>query len=131
MTDKEKTIANLQEALNSLDITSDLRLVLIRTIEYLQKEPVSEDLETFAKKESEVFAEREYEIDYIDRNALGKGYYWGCIDGAKWQKEQMMAKAIDAKIGSFTNGTIYDADFNVDSNLKDNDKVKIIIIKEK
>ena len=54
----------------------------------LTKEPANEDLETFAKRESEVFAEREYEIDYYDRKALGKGYYWGCIDGAKWQAEQ-------------------------------------------
>ena len=52
------------------------------------KELANEDLETFAKRESEVFAECEYEIDYYDRNALGKGYYWGCIDGAKWQAEQ-------------------------------------------
>lgn len=55
----------------------------------LQKEPVSNDLEDYAKKESESFAEREYEIDYIDRNALAKGYFWGVKDGAKWQKEQM------------------------------------------
>lgn len=34
------------------------------------------------KKESESFAEREYEIDYIDRNALAKGYYWGVKAGA-------------------------------------------------
>ena len=61
-------------------------------IDSLQEEPVSEELETFAKKESEEFAEREYEIGYIDRNALGKGYYWGCIDGAKWQKEKKPKK---------------------------------------
>ena len=51
-------------------------------------------------------------------------------DGAAWKYEQMMKGSIDAKIGSFTNGTIYDADFNIDSNLKDDDKVKIIVIKE-
>lgn len=48
----------------------------------------SNDLEDFAKKESESFAEREYEIGYIDRNALAKGYYWGLIAGAQWQKQR-------------------------------------------
>ena len=52
------------------------------------EDPVSNDLEEFAKRESELFGEREYEIDYIDRNALTKGYYWGVKAGAQWQKEQ-------------------------------------------
>ena len=42
MTDKKKIIKKLKEALDSLDITSNLRLILIQTIEYLQEEPVSE-----------------------------------------------------------------------------------------
>ena len=41
MTDKEKTIRELKEALDSLDITNKYRLNLIRAIEYLQEEPVS------------------------------------------------------------------------------------------
>jgi len=41
MTDKEKTIKELKEALDSLDITNKYRLNLIRAIEYLQEEPVS------------------------------------------------------------------------------------------
>lgn len=52
------------------------------------EEPANEDLEEFAKRESELFGEREYEVDYIDRNALTKGFYWGCKTGAQWQKEQ-------------------------------------------
>lgn len=58
---------------------------LLEYINSLQEEPVSNDLEDYAKKESESFAEREYEIDYIDRNALAKGYYWGVKAGAQWQ----------------------------------------------
>ena len=57
-------------------------------IDSLEEEPVSNDLEEFAKMESELFGEREYEIDYIDRNALAKGYYWGVKAGAQWQKER-------------------------------------------
>lgn len=54
MTDKKKIITNLQKALNSLDVTSDLRLILIQTIEYLQKEPIRENLkEVDLKKEVE------------------------------------------------------------------------------
>ena len=52
------------------------------------EDPVSNDLEEFAKRESELFGEREYEIDFIDRNALTKGYYWGVKAGAQWQKKQ-------------------------------------------
>jgi hypothetical protein len=43
MTDKEKTIKELKEALDSLDITNKYRLNIIRAIEYLQEEPVSEE----------------------------------------------------------------------------------------
>ena len=97
-----------------------------------QEEPISEDLETFTQKESEAFAEREYEIDYIDRNALGKGYYWGCIDGAKWQKEQMVAKAVDGGCFSYKNGFVH-ISCDIDEHLTDikmGDKVKVIVIKE-
>lgn len=45
MIGKEKTIKELKEALDSLDITNKYRLNIIRAIEYLQEEPVSEDLE--------------------------------------------------------------------------------------
>ena len=41
MTDKEKTIRELKEALDGLDITNKYRLNIIRAIEYLQEEPVS------------------------------------------------------------------------------------------
>lgn len=61
-------------------------LFFLNTLEVkeVKEEPVNEDLEDYAKKESESFAEREYEIDYIDRNALAKGYYWGVKAGAEW-----------------------------------------------
>lgn len=107
-----------------------------------RNEPVSEELETFAKRESEAFAEREYEIDYIDRNALGKGYYWGCIDGAKWKKEQMMAKSIEAVVSQVpcSNEIIFYNPSSVDKyslpqemnklGLNKGDKVKLIIIKQ-
>lgn len=52
------------------------------------KEPVSEELEDFAKRQADEFAEREYEGGSYDRGCLSKGYYWGCHAGAKWKAEQ-------------------------------------------
>ena len=97
------------------------------TIRKQEIEPVSEDLEDYAKKESESFAEREYEIDYIDKNALEKGYYWGCIAGAQWQKEQIMKNAISMDV-------YYETEWDdihkfLRKNL-DGEKVKLLIIKE-
>lgn len=49
MTDREKAIKELKEALDNLDIINKYRLNLIKAIEYLQEEPMSEDLEEAAK----------------------------------------------------------------------------------
>ena len=52
MTDKEKIIKELKEALDSLDITNKYRLNIIRAIEYLQEKNVSEELEKENKIEA-------------------------------------------------------------------------------
>ena len=44
MTDKEKTIKELKEVLDNLNITNKYRLNIIRAIEYLQEKPVIEDI---------------------------------------------------------------------------------------
>jgi hypothetical protein len=95
MTDKEKTIRELKEVLDGLDITNKYRLNIIRAIEYLQEEPVSKDLEKAAKH-------------YLYSNILYDDVYVGnptdkdCIEmfkvGANWQKQQMLAKAVDVTI---------------------------------
>ena len=77
-----KALTKIKDFLNTLEVKE------------VKEEPVNEDLEDYAKKESESFAEREYEIDYIDRNALAKGYYWGVKAGAQWQKQK---NAIEVK----------------------------------
>lgn len=56
MTDKENTIKELKEALDSLDIINKYRLNLIRAIEYLQEQPISEKKCMFTKD------------NYIDEN---------------------------------------------------------------
>lgn len=50
--------------------------------------PPKEELEEYAQRESELFGEREYEVDSLDRNALRKGFYWGCKAGAEWMASQ-------------------------------------------
>lgn len=103
---------------------------ILAILDSMQEEPVSEDLETFAKKESEAFAEREYEIGYFDRNALGKGYYWGCVDGANWQKEHLMKDAVDGEIG-YWNLRWLSVNADLPRTVEEGDKVKVILIKEK
>lgn len=108
---------------NSHSIESEIRMSecqhLLLMLDSMQEESVSEDLENAAE-------------DYCKSTLVGSHYIKknAFKAGMNKMKEQMMAKAIDATIGSFTNGTIYDADFDIDSNLKDNDKIKVIVIKE-
>lgn len=83
MTDKEKTIKELKEVLDNLDITNKYRLNLIKAIEYLQEEPVSEDLEKVAEL---------YTLDDSIkpwRNLTKEAF----IAGAKWKKQKIVDKA--------------------------------------
>lgn len=120
MTDKEKIIKELKEVLDNLDITNKYRLNLIRAIEYLQEEPASEDLEEAADSYIETHGE-----------ILGFGKQT-FKDGAKWQKQQMMAKAVEGGCFSYKNGFVH-ISCDVDEHLTDvkfGDKVKVIVIKE-
>lgn len=133
MTDKEKTIKELKEVLDSLDITNEYRLNLIKAVEYLQEEPVSEDLNTAAKEYANNITEK---IGY--RLQLRRAVVYG----AKWQKEQMMTKLIEAVVSQVpcSNEIILYNPSSVDKyylpqemnklGLNKGDKVKIIIIKE-
>ena len=84
---RRTTFTNFDEGVNAT-VQTLLEVVDTLEVKEVEEKAVNNDLEDYAKKESESFAEREYEIDYIDRNALAKGYYWGVKAGAQWQKEQ-------------------------------------------
>jgi hypothetical protein len=108
-------------------------------IDSMQEEPVSEELEEAAKH-------------YLYSNILYDDVYVGnptdkdCIEmfeaGAKWQKEQMMAKSIEAVVSQVpcSNEIILYNPSSVDKyylpqemnklGLNKGDKVKLIIIKE-
>jgi hypothetical protein len=66
------------------------------------EEPLNEELEDFAKRQADEFAEHEYEVDSYDRGCLSKGYYWGCKDGAKWQLAKNKSITLD-DLGEFIN----------------------------
>lgn len=92
----------------------------------LHNEPVSEELE----KEVD-----EYILDNFD-DAEGRVYVLQCARHfAEWQKEQMMAKAIDATIEEpepllwRVLGEL-EGLFVAENNLHDGDGVKVIIVKE-
>ena len=81
----------------------------------IQEEPVSEDLEEAA-------------INYMkSQNPPIWGLYDGFIAGANWKEEKMMAKAIEG-IARPDDSEIW---CNLVSfNLKDGDKVRVVVIKE-
>ena len=88
MTDKEKVIKELKEALDSLDITNAYRINLIRAIEYLQEEPVSEDFE------AEKF------IEDCTRNCSNIVVYSGMSEGSElryheWLSPDEAKKAVE------------------------------------
>ena len=90
-------------------------------IDSLQEEPVSEELEKAAKNYSN-------NLDNI-RGSMGEQTRNAFKAGAKWQKEQMMAKAIDGEVGYWNiRGLSINMDFP--RSLEEDDRVKLIIIKK-
>ena len=123
MTNKEKAIKELKEVLDNLDITNKYRLNLIRAIEYLQEEPVSEDLEKAAitaadedmqgRQIMEESNEKRQLYSRIFRRAFKAGAKWqkkqdqstielaedhSMLAGMEKMKEQMMVEAIDVEV---------------------------------
>ena len=158
MTDKEKIITDLKQALDGLDVTSNLRLVLINTIEYLQKESISGDFEEALASEWKAYNDRgAATVDALEDNtqelAFAKGFYRGSNwkekkdqeiietaihhayhNGRLEMKEKMMANAIDAEVLENYDGKVIKYDETILdeklSNCKVFDKVKVIVIKE-
>ena len=96
-------------------------------IDSLQEEPVSEDFKQF--EETYLDKEKDEILCIYDRHA-------GLVDGANWQKEQMMEKAVDVAVHIDAGGYPYTPeielyDYDKDIPLaKEGDKYKIILIKE-
>jgi len=119
MTDKEKIIAYIDKLLEKYPKNYYL-LMVAEFIDHLQEEPANEDLEEAAKK----YGTKKHPMTTTGANESAYDFK----AGSKWQKEQMMTKAVDAdmvvdRIGEVTyicphtKATPYE-------------KVKVIIIKE-
>lgn len=132
-----------EKEFNSHSIESEIRMSecqhLLLMLDSLQEEPVSEDLEEFARAN----ANKEYppEHEMADDNWKQRaGYVKGVKSGAKWQKEQMMAKAKSGTVQKdnqviLDNGTYIDLDPSMQLKpsfvgLKEGDRIKVIVIKE-
>lgn len=86
----------------------------------MSKEKVSEDLELASEKYSCKFSSSKYGHDKV-KDAV--------VWGANWQREQMMAKAVDGEIG-YWNIRGLSVNMELPSKYKEGDKVKLIIVKE-
>jgi len=115
MTDKEKIRAEI-ERLKESGCASPIVIcdTLLAFIDSMQEETVSDDL----KKLAEEWDESLYRSDAV-------------IAGAKWHKQQMMKDAIEGYVDmlEFPDKTWIELSA-IPKDLKDGDKVKLIIIKE-
>ena len=91
-------------------------------IKALQKEPASEDLE------EAVNAYIGYAPE-VDESSSTYGKRQAFKAGANWQKEQMMAKAVDARCFGFQGAALFSFRLPADKYLVGSE-VKVIIIKE-
>lgn len=110
------------------DMADDFYYLLKDVLNYLvgKEEPVSEDLEKAAKENAKIERPDDTEVGY-DINRFG-----GFVDGANWQKQQMMKDTVSGHVGQTINGmlrALSDETFG-DMGFTAGDKVKLIILKE-
>ena len=149
MTDKEKILNEINRKFSEIKDSpkeSDSGLFyylkeLANFINSLQEEPKSYDLVKFADWQSiECRNQREKSgiKDPVMLDEIENAAYGGIMNGAKWQKEQMLQNAIDATVKVDAGGypyihrTIELYNYDKDEPLaKAGDKVKILVIKDK
>jgi hypothetical protein len=94
--------------------------LLLNLINSMQKELECEDLELASERYACKFSSSKYGHDKV-KDAV--------VWGANWQKEQMMAKAVDGEVG-YWNIRGLSVNMELPSKFEEGDKVKVIIIKE-
>ena len=114
---KEEAYNEVLTILNSMQKEPNLSNVE-RTVKNWKEEPVSEDFETEWK---EYFKYRG-NMATVNIKDLARHF-------AEWQKQQMMAKAVDGEIG-YWNIRGLSVNMDLPRTLEEDDKVKLIIIKE-
>ena len=148
MTDKEKLekvraeierVKKNQEGVftSYTDGKFDLCEYLLDFIDSMQKEPASEELEEAA----EMFIDTLMPTEVDTVTPFAAEYVIGLLNkaiefGANWQKQQLMAKAVDATVHIDAGGypyipqmELYDYDKDIPL-AKEGEKVKVIVIKE-
>ncbi len=134
MTDKEKIRAEIERQMQHhvCGYKNALKDIL-KFIDSLPEEPVSEDLEEFATQLANEYFPDELNI-WARPNHEARYLYDACIRTANWQKEQMMKDAVEGEITDdvLSKHLHCDAGKFIEAWDKFNsgDKVKIIIIKE-
>lgn len=96
---------------------------LLLFIDSMQEEPVSEDLEEAAMMHYKDVMERKIITGLETANMTS------FKTGAKWQKEQLMAKAVDGEVG-YWNQRGLSVLMSLPREFEEDDKCKIILIKE-
>lgn len=139
MTDKvEQRKTEMVDAAESLGISQEEYDNIVDECIFGKEEPVSEDMWEVSKQYAlrQVLASTDEEMseqDYLNLR-LFSGFELAVAhkDGAVWQKEQMMAKAIDGLVvcDELTYG-YKDIAMGIPSFLNVGDEVKVIIIKQK
>ena len=105
----------------------DALSVVDALLDSLQEEPVSDDLEEASKRCSScIYLEEVLSDD--DKEVLKERLINTFKAGAKWQKEQITAKAIDGEVG-YWNQRGLSILMKLPRELNDEDKCKVIIIK--
>lgn len=92
-----------------------------------KEDPISEDLEEACEQLSE--DARKHKAETSSPFFSQTDYKQGVMDGAKWQKEKMMAKAIDAHCFGFQDAALFSFRLPVGNYLVGSE-VKVIVIKE-
>lgn len=103
-------------------------------VQKIREEPVSEGLEEAGKEWLKPQLDKSY-ANYGETKMMELTHFDGyaMLDaiefGAKWQKEQLMAKAVDGEVG-YWNLRGLSINTDLPRSVSEGDKVKIIVIKE-
>ena len=129
---KTDWLRELKDKLDSLS-KEDFEKVIAKYSIYGKEEPVSEDLPHIRHRDTldEFAYQCAYDLsnDWAKETPEWRDVKTACKLGAKWQKEQMMEKTIDAKCFGFQGAALFSFRLPA-SNYLVGSEVKVIVIKE-
>lgn len=143
MTDKEKIRIEIKQRIASLernvgngigiDGQIDAYYSLLEFVDSMKEEPVSEDLEEAALRANIILGDIKPK-EFLDEYPYDPIGYRKFIEGAKWQKQQMMKMAVDGVVCFGSKGVYVESDWlgttDVETYGDNGSKVRIIVLKE-